>query len=124
MKTTIEAIKDEVAKKHGFNCWCNEIANEILINETIHLYHQRKCEEAGRELPDVNFVPHDKQYDSNEDGANWMKGFAIKLLASLQSQLEAKEQELKESVDCTEHMKEVCDNYQKVGSKRQGDRIS
>lgn len=137
MNTAIEAVKDEVAKKQEYLDFITALACAInkqgaylglkeldnLINEVVELYHARKCSEAGRELPDVetsiliweNLASSSLQEElkSKRQGAQWMKEKASTLLASLQSQLETKEQELRESVDCTEHMKEVCDNYQK-----------
>lgn len=70
MKATIEAVKDEVAKKAKWENWKelwndlfyngkkmvgfasknNEEMFEKFISESIELYHTRKCEEAGKEL--------------------------------------------------------------------------
>jgi len=110
MNVTIESIKDEVSKEYStrqkrkIENWENAISEyckgyldekvlEEIINRSIRLYHTRKCEEAGKDLPDSKFVPHYHHVDSNEVGAEWMKGRAISILASLRIQLDAKDEE-------------------------------
>lgn len=99
MSTNIEAVKDEVAKKKGYvnfdeACRLDAWFAKRHYDEIIELYHTRKLEGYSSELPDVEFVPHLAQHDSNEDGAEWMKKAASKLLASLHSQLEQKDKDL------------------------------
>lgn len=120
MNTTIEAVKDEVAAKYEMISWailykyyhsiCSDEDVSIrdrrqaeeyffqIENEAIELYHTRKLEEAGKELPTLNqIIEHlgasldGKLYI---EGSEWMKEKAFKLLASKQYQLEAKDKEI------------------------------
>jgi hypothetical protein len=110
MNTTIESIKDEVSKEYStsqkrrIENWEDAISEyckgyldekvlDEIINRSIRLYHTRKCEEAGKDLPDSKSVPHYHHVDSNEVGAEWMKSRAIPILASFKIQLDAKNEE-------------------------------
>ena len=75
MNITIESVKDEVAQSKGYKDWKHVLEqykkDELLdINwfekMAIELYHSRKCEEAGKELPtlyDMEQWVSDMEYD-------------------------------------------------------------
>ena len=149
MNTTIESVRDEVAKKscypngEFFYDW-NEVKTycstmnkddffEALCGEVAELYHTRKCEEAGRELPSENEMKermdkHGKNVYQNTSDAQaeysarhayrssweWMKEKVSALLASLKSQLEVKDAEivkLKEEIERLEVETHTEDNH-------------
>lgn len=120
-KSKIQELKDEVAKEYcriGGQPKCdnwNQFIEDRVLNEypddeinqavtqTIELYHSRKCEEAGRELPDDDKIeeafpttfkePVDIKGTNDDNlckqvGAEWMKEKASTLLASKQGEIE------------------------------------
>lgn len=117
MNTTIESVKDEVAQGKGFKDWKHVLQqykkDELLdINwfekMAIELYHSRKCEEAGRELPNQERMEEiateysvwinkkGKEHDGNRKisyldnitGLAEMKKIASTLLATKQGEIE------------------------------------
>lgn len=79
-------------------------------------YHQRKCEESGKELPDDKRITEylwNQSFDPKECGAvgTFMKWFRPKvslLLASKQSQFETKDKEVNELMITNYQFKKDC----------------
>lgn len=111
MKTTIEAVKDEVAKKNGYPILVNtkewtrwdrmfeeatSSTKEQLLHEVVELYHTRKCEEDFKSimLPVKSEIKEMQQSMGTSETFDWVLKRCSAMLASLQSQLEAKDKEM------------------------------
>lgn len=125
MNTTIESVKDEVAKTYcriggqpKCSSWEHFIEDRVMnedpdneiskaTSEVIQLYHSRKCEEAGSEVSSQKIF----------NGAWWVSLIeAEKLLASKQSQLEAKDKRIE---DLCKELNQYSENYAKAVSSLQ-----
>lgn len=106
----INKVKDEVAREYEkddyvrYDNWQDFFHNSNhdydfmnkLIDKVIELYHQRLCEEAGKELPDINtfiewfnvFCLHNQKPPTQLEVFEWMKEKASVLLASKQGEIE------------------------------------
>lgn len=113
MNTTIEAVKDEVAKKHKNENWDKLLESFAydgnllkwefikIEQEVVELYHTRKCEEAGKELDGDalrQLLLDECEFAENGTGTKnvipSLSKFISLLLASKQSQLEVKDKEI------------------------------
>ena len=112
MNTTIEAVKDEVARSRGFSDSEEYLDGRYksFVQEVAELYHTRKCEEAVRELSDndkifenarnhfIGGVATDRNFDCYVSGQKDMRRQASALLGYYQVLLDKEEKAHKDTM--------------------------
>ena len=108
MNTTIEAVLIETCDAQNMDLqMCITLNPQVaFIKEAMQkyaeLYHTRKCEEAGNELPTKEVIVRcecpdlETEREGWKRGALWMRAVILKLLATKQFQLEAKDKGIEE----------------------------
>lgn len=131
MKTTIEAVKDEVAKKNGYPILVNtkewtrwdrmfeeatSSTKEQLLHEVVELYHTRKCEEDFKSimLPVKSEIKEMQQSMGTSETFDWVLKRCSAMLASLQSQLEAKDKEIEYLKHCEKAREEETEGWERL----------
>lgn len=108
MENKIQEVKDEAANKHSLRDFEYALFAFVdldkkdrdrlnaIIDDAIKLYHQRLCEEAGRELPNSASIKQfikDSEYNNDSlpqsmEVSKWIVGICSTLLAAKQGEIE------------------------------------